>query len=177
MKYLFVSSLSDIPPLASTCPNRRNEIGGTPPNPADGNDCIAFASNFLFHSSRYTPGTKSETANYYRIHFNFRTENLQYSELSVFPDSYALQSLPALHYFPRAHHITTTQHGTSNPGHRLPQRRHGLRDPSIPRRRRNNHRIVLLYECWRERRQPSRCLRPHVTTTTAIHYHHQQDTD
>ena len=101
MKYLFVSSLSDIPPLASTCPNRRNEIGGTPPNPADGNDCIAFASNFLFHSSRYTPGTKSETANYYRIHFNFRTENLQYSELSVFPDSYTLQSLPALHSFPR----------------------------------------------------------------------------
>ena len=84
MKYLFVSSLSDIPPLASTCPNRRNEIGGTPPNPADGNDCIAFASSFLSHTSRST--IKGETANCCRIQLPFRTGNT-ITELSVFKAS------------------------------------------------------------------------------------------
>ena len=61
--------------MARTCPNRRNGIGGTPPNPADGNDCIAFASNFLFHSSRYHPGIKGDIANCYRSYLYFRTGN------------------------------------------------------------------------------------------------------
>ena len=75
--------------MARTCPNRRNGIGGTPPNPADGNDCIASASNFLFHSSRYYPGIKGETATATGF-ASIQDREYDYSELSVFQSFYAL---------------------------------------------------------------------------------------
>jgi hypothetical protein len=72
-------------------------------------------------------------------------------------------------YNPRTNANQIPHHGTPHPSHWISQCGRGLSHAPIPRPRRDNHLLIILYQRGRQGRKPSRGMRAHVSSQANRH--------